>query len=181
MPYFDLFPRVTYTFMEANTAVTRTVADIFTRVDFQRIIASLNVPYDFYEVADGERPDTVAYKYYGMSDLTWLIMLTNELYSLDEWPKSESEFVEYLNAKYGSVAAAQAQIYQYKNAQGLYIDETTYNNLSALERSIVTAYEHEAAVNEARRRIKLIPREYVPQVQRELNTALTESSATFFR
>jgi hypothetical protein len=50
---------------------------------------------------EGERPDTLAHKIYGKSDLHWVILLFNEIIDpYYEWPLTTSELDSYIAYKY---------------------------------------------------------------------------------
>lgn len=173
--FFAKFPNIAYTLTDENGVErTKIATDITTRIVFQKLVESLNVPYLTYDVVDGERPDTVAAKYYGSARQTWIVLLANDMFSDDDWPKTEREFAVYITKVYGSIAAAQSRVYCYRNADGLVIDETTYDSLSSSERTSVSYYDWEVELNEAKRRIKLIPRSEVATVIRQLENVLSE-------
>jgi hypothetical protein len=173
MSFFVKFPSTIYSLTDEN-GVTRSKAmtNLMIRVIFQKIVETLNVPYVYYDVNDGERPDTVATKYYGSAQYTWVVLLANEIYHHNDWPKGEHEFQEYLTAVYGSIAGAQAAVHGYQNADGHWIDETTYNSLSSTARTLVSEYDREVELNDERRRIKLIPKTEIPTILRQIDDAL---------
>ena len=173
MNFFTKFPTVSYTLTDENGVTrTKTTTNVLTRVVFRKIVDALNVSFVHYNVNDAERPDTVATKYYGSAKYTWVVLLANDIFHHNDWPKGESEFQNYITAVYGSISAAQTRIYGYKNANGRYIDETTYNTLSILERSEETYYDYEVAINDARRRIKLIPKSDLAVVLQQFDVLL---------
>lgn len=55
--------------------------------------------YDEYWVQDGERPDSVSNKFYGVPYYHWVILVTNGL-TLKTWPKSDKRFSNYIENKY---------------------------------------------------------------------------------
>lgn len=91
--YFDKFPTIKYD--------GQTIRDITKRTKF--IDKNLSNPLLFlpYTVREGERPEDIAFNYYGSMDYTWLVLLANNM--LDpyyDWPLDEQEFHEYLIKKY---------------------------------------------------------------------------------
>lgn len=170
--YFSLFPTAPYTQPEANTNVTRTMTNLLARVQLRELLGNLDIPWVWYDVPDHERPDTIASKYYGSPDYTWLVLIANDIRDTYDWPMDERQFQEYLTKVYGSVSAAKQQIVYYKNAAGLNIDQTTWNTLSITQRSTLSAYDQEVAVNEAVRRIRLIPKSMLPIIERQLTQVL---------
>jgi hypothetical protein len=80
-------------------------------------------------------------------------------------------FREYLKQKYGSVENAHQEIHEYikiVNGKEIVIDEETYNNTPEVERKKITKYQFEEIENEKRKQIKLIRKEFVPEIEKEL-------------
>jgi hypothetical protein len=139
-----------------------------------------------YTVHDGERPDTVAYDYYGSPTYAWLVMIVNDVADpYYDWPLTNNQFRDYLQKKYGSVYPLMSQIshYQYTGIGGQTQEEidrvswkmttTTFDSLAPEEKSgwtPVTVYDAEYQVNEDKRQIKLLSNAYLKQVDREMNT-----------
>lgn len=137
-----------------------------------------------YFIKDGERPDTIAYDYYGSSDYAWLVLLANQIIDpYYQWPLTDAEFHDYLIAKYGHVYPLKTQIshYVYTGIGGNTEDEIaridykmtpkTYESLSDLDKSGWTAvylYDYLAQQNIDRRQIRLLSNQYLKQVDREI-------------
>lgn len=152
---------------------------------YRKIVRKKPAFYD-YLIKDGERPDTVAFDYYGSEDYTWLVLMCANVFNpYEEWPKGYTDFNRYIVAKYGTIEAAMSGIRHYKYT-GIGGDEDTliarkswtlspesFNILPTLEKSgwtPVTIYQYEDDINEKRRRIKLLSNIYIDQIQTELNT-----------
>lgn len=91
--YFNNFPIINYDGVN--------VRDITRRNHF--ISPNLNNPYLFlpYTVKDGEKPEDIAYYYYGSVDYTWLVLLANNIIDpYHDWHLSEDNFNKYLMDKY---------------------------------------------------------------------------------
>ncbi len=109
MPYFRELPNLKY----ASVFNERTGIDEYTlvknifkrpkvREDFKNIITAFN----YYQIKDNERPDQIAEKYYGDSQLDWIILLTNNIINYNEqWPLDNDSLYKYLLDKYGSEEA----------------------------------------------------------------------------
>lgn len=97
MGYFKSFPYVGYTFPDN---VTRAFKNISLRPDLvQAIKDGTNI--EFYDLEDGETPETVAYNFYKDVNLNWVIMLANDVFNLyTDWPKSDKHFQDYILEKY---------------------------------------------------------------------------------
>ena len=61
-----------------------------------------------YQIITDERPDNVAFKVYGDSNLDWMVLLANNIINVQqEWPLEHTSYYNYLINKYGSDAALQ--------------------------------------------------------------------------
>lgn len=140
--------------------------------------------YYAYSIRDGERPDTVAFDYYGSSEYAWLVMLANNITDFySEWPLDYNDFYSYLKHKYGYIHELKNDIshYEYTGIGGETADEiatknykmsiTTHGFLSPVERSgwtPVYVYDYEYQLNENKRKIKLLSNEFTGMVDTEL-------------
>ena len=74
--------------------------DILRRVKQRSAIKSGQFIFDTYDVVDGEKPEDVAYKWFGDAQLHWVILMTNNV--LDryyDWPMNQVQFQEFLEDK----------------------------------------------------------------------------------
>jgi hypothetical protein len=95
--YFSNYPLIQYQ--------GKTVRDITKRSKI--IDDTLKDPYIFlpYTVREGEKPEDIAYYYYGSVDDTWLVMLSNNITDpYEQWPMNEEEFNQYFIDKYSEVS-----------------------------------------------------------------------------
>lgn len=176
MNFFKFFPRMSYRF-SSNAAVgttnwALTMTDITRHVIVvEKAKQTITAMHD-YVIQDGDRPDTVANKVYGGAEYTWIILVVNNILTLYDWPLTEHEFASYITDKYGSQANAVGISY-YRTTQGDFVDSYTYYTVldPADQGEIWTAWEYEWNKNEERRRIKIIPPEFVPLLQTELERA----------
>ena len=168
MNFFKNFPVISYTFEEANTSWSLDVTDITRHVTvMQAVKAKISMFYP-YVIQDGERPDTVATKVYGGPEYTWIVLVTNNILNLYDWPLTEEEMGRYILDKYGSLANSVATNY-YLTTSGDYVDSVTYYLLPPEQQGeIRSAYEDEIQKNEAKRQIRVIPIEFVGLLQAEL-------------
>jgi len=101
--YFGKFPVIPY----AN----HNVKHIFLRSRFFEGIKKNEFNLLPYTVKEGERPDTLAYNYYGNSKLSWMIYLVNEIYDpYFEWPMFGITFDNFIVEKFGSIQEAKNRI-----------------------------------------------------------------------
>ena len=81
------------------------VKNLFKRTKISQTIFDDLTYFTKYQVIADERPDNVAYKVYGDSNLDWMVMLANNVTNLqNEWPLEEQSFYRFLINKYGSEA-----------------------------------------------------------------------------
>ena len=100
--YFDQFPLIDYNLSGIN-GNTNEVTDIFRRVKARSKIQNNVTMFDNYDVAEGEKPEDVAYKVYGESDYFWVITLVNNIVNrYYDWPLDSFSFQEYVKDKYSN-------------------------------------------------------------------------------
>lgn len=93
--YFSYFPQTSY--------LGQTILDISARSKF--VEETFNDPYVFlpYTVREGERPEDVAYLYYGNVDATWIVLLANQIVDpYHDWVMTSQEFEQYMIKKYAT-------------------------------------------------------------------------------
>jgi hypothetical protein len=178
MFYFTPFPTVQYKIPNSTKSIP--VTDLTRRFALANFLKNSNVAFDTYHVQDGERPDSVAYDYYGDVTMDWLVLLANEIHDpYFQWVLSYDEFNSYLIDKYGSIEYTQTTNHHYEkiiqqpyiqNDYGtqrivpektLVVDKTTFLTLVADERKEKTIYDHEFDLNEERRKIYLMDLNYL--------------------
>jgi hypothetical protein len=153
MPYFKSFPKILY-----NDSV---VTDITLRTKILDTVESKVYAYESYIIRDGDRPDTVSFRYYGRSDLDWLILIANNLISIEDWPKTDQEIYNGLIEIYGSLEAIDNvndpdAIVYYETIDGLIVDQFYQG-----EKFPITILQNEYRENEKKRVIRLVKKEYV--------------------
>ena len=84
------------------------VKNLFKRTKISEQIFSDLTFFTKYQVITDERPDNVAFKVYGDSNLDWMVLLANNIINVQqEWPLEHTSYYNYLINKYGSDAALQ--------------------------------------------------------------------------
>ena len=101
MPYFNRFPMMVYDVKGDKNY--KLLPDILRRVKLRSGIRTGAFLFDNYDVVDGERPEDVAFKYFGDAELHWVILMTNNITDrYYQWPLTQPQFQEYLTDKYGA-------------------------------------------------------------------------------
>ena len=76
---------------------------ILRRVKLRAGIRTGSFLFDNYDVADGERPEDIAFREYGDPELHWVVLMTNNITDrYYQWPLTQPQFQEYLKDKYGA-------------------------------------------------------------------------------
>ena len=99
MAYFDKFPLMTYDMKNNN--VYKLLPNILKRVKLRAAIKSGVFLFDKYDVPMGDKPEDVAFKFYGDAELHWVILMTNNVTDrYYQWPMTQPQFQEFLEDKY---------------------------------------------------------------------------------
>jgi len=91
--YFDQMPIINYNGYQVRDLTRRN----------RLLPVSISNPYLFlpYTIADEDRPEDIAYYYYGSTDYTWLVLLANNIIDpYHQWPLKEDDFNKYIIKKY---------------------------------------------------------------------------------
>lgn len=106
MPYFRELPNLKYaSVFNERTGIDEytLVKNIFKRPKVREDIKNIVTALTYYQIKENERPDQIAEKYYGDSQLDWIILLTNNITNYNEqWPLDNNSLYKYLLDKYGS-------------------------------------------------------------------------------
>ena len=170
MRYFQKFPTLNYRTTEIQNGlpqeIFRTVPNMTVRLQ-----SVLNLGgYEWYKIQDRDRPDLLAAQWYDSSEYAWVVMLSNNMRDLYDWPMTNLEFHDYMAKKYqtydengvgqnNGVEQSQITIHQYlwinsDTGQELVVDEIFYAALSSYERRQMSVYNYEEQLNDKRRDIK---------------------------
>jgi len=94
------------------------VKNLFKRGKLREDIFQNLAFFEKYSIIGDERPDNVAYKFYGDSTLDWIILLSNNIVNLQsEWPIPQSSFDKILLEKYGSYEELYGGIHHYETVE----------------------------------------------------------------
>lgn len=163
MQYFTYLPKFEYSELAAT--------NILVRAKIREFVLTNAAVYYKHTIEDADRPDSLATRYYGNSNYTWLIFYANQIYDpFFDWPLSHEALINHLINKVGSLEIAKQTAHHYLLDDEYIIDQTTYNdvNIPASRKSIVSVYDHEMSENEKKREILLIDRTYVRQITNEM-------------
>ena len=101
MSYFNKFPMMIYDIK--GDKVRKLLPDILRRVKLRALTKSGGMLFDKYDVKENEKPEDVAYKWFGDAELHWVILMTNNVTDrYYGWPLNSVQFAEFLTDKYGA-------------------------------------------------------------------------------
>lgn len=174
--YFEKFP-----VMRARLdGKFKPITDIFYRIaPITNIIKNVEA-IQTTAVEDGETPEILAYKIYGNEEYHWILLVLNNIVDpREEWPKTSRELYDFCVAKYGEGNIyTTTHHYQTTNArlslgvpQGLVVD---YDAADLANGYIEprTNWEYEEDVNEEKRQIKYLPKQFLTDFIKEFNRLL---------
>jgi len=159
MAYFNYFPTIGYDVRgDKNNVRIQSITNLLTRTRKKLEVTNNNF-FDKYFVKDGDRPDILAHKFYGDSDLHWIILyanyMTNPWY---DWPMSYFDLQKYVAKKYDDVNG----IHHYIDEDGYEVDSTAANATA------ITNFVYEEAKNDESRSINIPKVIYTQQIINEL-------------
>ena len=115
--YFSRFPLMAYDIK--GTKIYKLVPDILRRVKLRSGIRSGVFLFDNYDVKDGEKPEDIAFKWFGNSEYHWIILMTNNITDrYYEWPMTQPQFQNFIEDKYGLANIDAIHHYEITQASG---------------------------------------------------------------
>jgi len=106
MSYFRELPDIAYQSNLQHKISSKeyvAIKNLFRRVKIRDSIQDRATLYSKYTILQGQRPDTIAEKFYGSSDLDWVVVLSANITNIrDQWPLSNKDLYIYSENKYGT-------------------------------------------------------------------------------
>ena len=162
MAFFSLFPR--------NPDLT---TNLLASVRFEDLTTGLQVPYGYYRVQNGERPDQISSKIYGSPDYVWILLLANGL-TLGDWPMSEETMQQHLLNTYGDIATAQ-QPAVWLDGWGNAMDQTSWDLSEDPLKTTASLYDAELQRNDQHILLRVPDAAFVGTLQQRLRSLLGQS------
>lgn len=102
--YFKILPNLLYPNIGQGTQTYKLVSNIFAKTAFISNILEDSTLYYPYDVMEGEKPEDVAYKFYGDPKKYWIILMSNNCIDPQyDWPMGSGVFANFINSKYSSL------------------------------------------------------------------------------
>ena len=191
--YFRQLPNLSYPSLanDRNSAYDfQIVKNLFKRAVLRDDVINDITNFTRYSIEGDERADQIAYKFYNDSGLDWIILTANNIIHVrDEWPMSNRDFLTYINQKYTSdqlsnvhhyetreirdssnTLIQKAGIYVKSDHSVTYIDEGSTITKSSIK--TVSYLQHETDLNDAKRNILVLRRDYISTVLRDIGDVM---------
>ena len=192
IPDFDYVSRLS---KAQNISDYIRVKNLFKRTKISEQIFNDLTFFTKYQIITDERPDNVAFKVYGDSNLDWMILLANNIINVQqEGPLEHQSYYSYLINKYGSDAALQ-NIHHYetreiKNSVGKVIvpkglevpstfNITYFDTGLGVQQTVtteivteITNQIYEDRLNDAKRNINIIKPRFIGLIIEEIEKAM---------
>jgi hypothetical protein len=180
MAYFNYFPKTAYDIrgVEGNEQYDY-VTNLLTRVlvkchgwadvdgaSHEALVGTCH--FQKYLIRDGDRPDTLADQFYGDSELHWIILYANGSKFLNpyyDWPMTTHDLNKFIIKKYG--VGNFSVTHHYEDANKYEVDSTSSGATP------VTNYLYEETLNDTKRTIRIMQKEYVNLVINEFKRLVT--------
>ena len=184
MSYFRELPDLNYQSPLSTKTSSRSyirVKNLFRRVKLRDDLNDVFTIFYKYQIPEGARPDTIAEEIYGSSDLDWVVLLTAGIINLrNEWPLDNRHLYRFVESKYGLENINNIHHYETKEVKdskgrtilpsGKRVDSTfsmvdpdNANKVNITPNPVigVTNWEYETLINEDKRSIFLLKRDYL--------------------
>ena len=162
---------ISYPFSESDFVVAK---NFFRRYKINDDIFEYAVFFKKYTIKDGERPETLAEKFYGNQFYDWVILLTNNMVNAQyDWPRTNYEVYKMVEQEFDD-PYSEISHYEIKETighyqAGLHVDKTFYDSTHKLNiggsvqikngneiASPITVAEYYQEENEKKREIYLL-------------------------
>ena len=177
MQYFNEFPKIDYNITGVKGNV-KEITDIWRRVKVRSKIASNVSLYDLFDVPEGDSPETIAYKVYGDTAYFWIVCLLNNVVNrYHDWPLDEYNFQQFVADKYSNpdgihhYEITQSSGKQTGDGPADYSHKLEVNSDTVGAES-VSNIEYERRLQDQKRQIKLLNRNYLPAFETEFTNLI---------
>ena len=178
MSYFSRFPLLAYDIK--GDKVRKLLPDILRRVKLRALVRSGAMLFDKYDVKEGEKPEDIAYKWFGDAELHWVILMTNNITDrYYDWPLNAPQFAEFLTDKYGAGSEDGTHHYEISRTSGRTSGQGPDDYSHMVEcnsdedgATTITNREYENREQDKKRSIRLLDRRYLSDFIDEFNNLI---------
>ena len=180
MSYFSKFPLFAYDIKNNNNY--KLLPDILRRVKLRTLVKSGGMLFDKYDVKEGEKPEDIAYKWFGDAELHWVILMTNNVTDrYYGWPMNQAQFAEFLTDKYGAGNEDAIHHYEVTKDSGRTTGQgpSDYShkvevNSDTDNASSISNREYEERDQDSKRQIKLLNKSFLGDFIAEFDRLIAE-------
>jgi hypothetical protein len=172
--YFSQLPDFEYVSRLPDSKISdyNPVKNFFMRGKLREDIFQNVAVFTKYEVKGDDRPDNVAFEFYGDANLDWLVLTCNNIINVyDEWPMTQFNFENYLLDKYDTYENINAthhyETTEVKNYKGVVIVPAGMTIVSSPVTEI-TNYYYEEKLQQDKRNIFLLKARFLNVVKDDL-------------
>ena len=197
MQYFNILPKILSTNYNGGTII---LTNLLARANILPEALKSPLLYYTYDIQEGDTPEIVAHKYYEDSYRYWIVLFANQIIDPQwDWPLSGNNFQKYIVDKY-TAFNPNSTIHHYEkiveqtdvstntiSKNTIVISQNTYNSLVSSTTSYtlptgtvsvtttgraVDYYTYELELNESKRNISLLNKNYVNEFENELRSLM---------
>ena len=176
MSYFNRFPKMIYDMK--NNDNYKLLPDILRRVKQRNAIKSGQFIFDTYDVIDGERPEDIAFKWFGDAQLHWVILMTNNVTDrYYQWPMNGVQFQTFLEDKYSNPDGIHHYEIPKDSGRVTSNGPSDYSHLvevnsDTFNASIISNREFEERIQDKNRSIRLLNQKYLSDFLEEFDNLI---------
>ena len=196
--YFNKVPNFEYVSRLPGAKISDyiTVKNLFKKGALEQDILENLALHTKYKIVGDDRPDNVAYDYYGSSTLDWLVLACNNIINIQtEWPMLQNDFDRFLLDKYETYANLNSthhyETQEVKNSNGViivpkglecesdytitYFDSYTERQVTILSADCtteVTNYTYEERIENNKRNIYMLKPRYLSVIRDDMENAM---------
>ena len=118
--YFSKIPDFEYVsrLPDAKIGDYIVVKNLFKRGFLREDIFQNLAVFEKYQIKGNDRPDNVAFDFYGNSNLDWLVLTCNNILNVQtEWPLRQEDFDRFLLDKYGNYDTLFNGVHHYETVE----------------------------------------------------------------
>ena len=193
MQYFNTLPKILSSNYNGGTII---LTNLLARANILPEALKSPLLYYTYDIQEGDTPEIVAHKYYEDSYRYWIVLFANQIIDPQwDWPLSGNNFEKYITDKYTTFnphstthhyekIMEQTDITTNTTTKNMVIvSQNTYNSIVSSTTSYtlptgtvsvtttgraVDYYTYEMELNESKRNISLLNKDYVNEFETEL-------------
>ena len=197
MGYFREIPNLRYpSFLKEKTSSLDYVEtkNLFRRTKLRDDLQNNFTIFDKYEIIEGMRPDNVAQELYESDQFDWVVLLVAGITNVrNEWPLSNRDLYNYSLDKYGDSINSNRffETTEVKDSSGRLIlpkGKVVDSNFTIPKPGAPTAtlnpvvgisnYEYETRLNDEKRNINILRKEYLNQFIDDMKTLMVYSKSS---